>query len=244
MPSVRCLISALTEAGGGDLLLRFASSIQSCCGEGGPLQADVAVCVGSTRRVLAQHPAVLAPSPRVLRALSLRGEQLGRPEVWRPVHRRRAFSLHGERPGQPEVWHPLYGRAAPFPSAAPARCRSGLRKSLDRNRGLFAGWEGVASLGLSLPLSPPPASYLQRGWSGSSLEFLSPFLLRTAGGVFQPVSFSLALPQFKKISLRPALRAFWPVPTLRNASGSSPFRPPLAGGGCGRLGYFSAGSCF
>ena len=30
--------------GGGDLLFRFASSIQSCCGEGGALQADVAVC--------------------------------------------------------------------------------------------------------------------------------------------------------------------------------------------------------
>ena len=37
-----------------------------------------------------------------------------------------------------------------------ARRRSGLRKSLDRNWGLFAGCEGVASLGLSLPLSPPP----------------------------------------------------------------------------------------
>ena len=93
---------------------------------------------------------------------------------------RRAFSLSGPR----------------------AHRRSGLRKSLDRNWGLFAGWEGVASLGLSWPLSPPPASYLQRGWGGSSLEFFSPFVLRTAGGVFQPVSFSLALPQFKKVSLR------------------------------------------
>ena len=102
--------------------------------------------------------------------------------------------------GQPEAWRSFHGRAAPPPSAAPAR-RSGLRKSLDRNRGLFAGWEGVASLGLSLPLPPPPASYLQRGWAGSSLEFFSPFVLRTAGGVFQPVNFSLALPQFKKISL-------------------------------------------
>ena len=51
--------------------------------------------------------------------------------------------------------------------------------------GRFAGWEGVASLGLSFPLSPPPASYLQWGWGGSSLEFLSPFVLRTAGGVFR-----------------------------------------------------------
>ena len=44
MPSLRCLISALAQAGGGDLLFRFASSIQSCCGEGGALQADIAVC--------------------------------------------------------------------------------------------------------------------------------------------------------------------------------------------------------
>ena len=44
MPSLRCLISALTQAGGGDRLFRFASSVESCCGEGGALQADVAVC--------------------------------------------------------------------------------------------------------------------------------------------------------------------------------------------------------
>ena len=104
---------------------------------------------------------------------------------------------------QPEVWRPLHGRAAAFSLRGhSARRRSGLRKSLDRNWGLFAVWEGVASLGLSLPLSPPPASDLQWGWGGSSLEFLSPFVLRTAGCVFRLVSFSLALPQFKKISLR------------------------------------------
>ena len=40
----RCLISALAQAGGGDLLFRFASSVQSCCGEGGALQTDIAVC--------------------------------------------------------------------------------------------------------------------------------------------------------------------------------------------------------
>ena len=59
-----------------------------------------------------------------------------------------------------------------------AHRRSGLRKSLDRNWGLFAGWEGVASLGLNLPLAPPPASYLQRGWGGSPLEFLIPFVFK------------------------------------------------------------------
>ena len=50
LPSLQCLISALTQAGGGDLLFRFASSVQSCCREGGALQADI-VCVDSTHRV-------------------------------------------------------------------------------------------------------------------------------------------------------------------------------------------------
>ena len=44
LPSLRCLISTLTQAGRGGLLFRFASSVQSCCGEGGALQTDIAVC--------------------------------------------------------------------------------------------------------------------------------------------------------------------------------------------------------
>ena len=147
-------------------------------------------------------PGCCVPFPSAASGPGSQGFVCAPPQAWC------AFSLRGVLPGQPEVWRPLYGCAAPFPSAAPARTAGGvsgslwgLRKSLDRNRGLFAGWEGVASLGLSLPLSPPPASFLQRGWGGSSLEFLSPFVLRTAGGVFRPLNFSLALPQFKKISL-------------------------------------------
>ena len=41
--SLRCLISALAQACRGGLLFRFASSVESCCGVGGALQADVAV---------------------------------------------------------------------------------------------------------------------------------------------------------------------------------------------------------
>ena len=107
-----------------------------------------------------------------------------------------------------------------------------LRKSLDRTRGLFAGWEGVASLGLSLPLSPPPASYLQRGRGGSSLEFLSPLVLRTAGGVFGLVNFSSLSHSLKELPPT-ALRAFGPVLTLSNAARSSPFRPYLLVAGAG-----------
>ena len=93
------------------------------------------------------------------------------------------------------------------------------------------------------------ASYLQPGWGGSSLEFLSPFVLRTAGGVFGPVNFSSLSHSLKELPPT-ALRAFWPVPTLRNAAGSSPFRPLLSVrplllvAGAGVWGYFSAGSCF
>ena len=69
---------------------------------------QMSLCVGSTRRVLAKQPAVLAASPRVLRA----------------------FSLCGERLGQPEAWRPLHGRATPFPSAAPARAAGQVSGSL------------------------------------------------------------------------------------------------------------------
>ena len=117
MPSLRCLISALTQAGGGDLLLRFASSIQSCCGEGGMLQAEVAVC-GEHSPCSGQAACSFGGLSQVLCAFSLRGKRFGRPEVCaRSPRVRRAFSLRGERPGQPGVWRPLHGRAAPFPSA-------------------------------------------------------------------------------------------------------------------------------
>ena len=44
MSSLGCLSSTLTQAGRGGLLFRFASSVQSCCGEGSALQTDIAVC--------------------------------------------------------------------------------------------------------------------------------------------------------------------------------------------------------
>ena len=118
MLSLWCLISALTQAGGGDLFFRSASSVQSCCGEGGALQADVAVC-GGTRHVLARQPEVLAASPWV----------------------RCAFSLRGEQPGSQRAWRPLHGRGAPFPSAAPARS-AGLA-----SRSLHIGTGPVCSVG-------------------------------------------------------------------------------------------------
>ena len=148
-----------------------------------------------------------------------------------------------QRLRQPEAWRPLPGCTPPFPSAASARRRSGLRESSDRTRGLFTGWEGVASLGLSLPLAPPPASYLQRGRAGSSLQFLSPFVLRTSGGVIPPDNFSLLSHSFKKAP-SDCSQGLLAGPHPKQCRRLLSVPPPLAGGGCGRLGYFSAGSCF
>ena len=109
-----------------------------------------------------------------------RGEWLRQPEAWAHFPRmRRAFYLCG-------------------PSA---RHRSGLRKSFYRNQGLFAVWEGVASLGLSLPLSPPPASFLQWGWAGLLWSFSVPLFCKQpavcSGGLIFPHS-----PTVEKGSLR------------------------------------------
>ena len=75
----RCLVSALTQAGGGDLLLRFASSVQSCCGEGGALQADLAVC-GEHSPSSGQAARGLALSPRARRTPSLGSQGVFRQE--------------------------------------------------------------------------------------------------------------------------------------------------------------------
>ena len=132
---------------------------------------QMSLCVGSTRRVVARQPAVLAASPWVLRAFSLRGERLRQPEVLAASPRaRRAFSLRGPV-GSQEVF-----RQDPGPV-----CQVG--------GGGFSGAEFAPF--------PPPASYLQRGWGGSPLEFLSPFVLRTAGGGFRPVNFSSLSPSLK-----------------------------------------------
>ena len=162
MPSLRCLISALTQAGGGDLLFRFASSVQSCYGEGGVVQADVAVygehspCSGLAARYFGGvSPGVVSlflpwRAARAVRGLCsvstgaaclfppLRVAQAARGLEHSP-RVRRAFSLRG-----------------------PRMCRrSGLRNSLDRNRwpvcrvggGGFSGAEFA-----TFPSPRPPTS--------------------------------------------------------------------------------------
>ena len=71
----------------------------------------------------------------------------------------------------------------------PSRWRI-LGNSLDRNRWPVCSVGGGGFSGSEFARFPlPSASYLQRGWAGSSLEFLSPFVLRTTGSVFGPVNF-------------------------------------------------------
>ena len=127
-------------------------------------------------------------------------------------------------PGSQQFWRPLPGCGMPFPSTAsgPGSQRFGALSMGTRclfpprpqrappvgSQEVFrqepgpvcqvggGGFSGAEFAPLPSPCLLPPAL-----WGGSSLEFLSPFVLRTVGGVFLPVNFSLALPQFKKISL-------------------------------------------
>ena len=198
---LQCLISALAQAGGGDLLFRFASSVQSCCGEDGALQTDVAVCgehspcsghtgfapyrgvcafpvypaqapscsiwsgpcveCGSSFQVLHKSVDSVAPVFCAFPGLSSSGSQrLGRP-------------LPGC--GAPGGSWPL---AATLPAADVDHPES--QEVFRRNRGLFAVWKGVASLELSLPLSPPPCLLPPAGmgrlflWSFSVPLFCEP----------------------------------------------------------------------
>ena len=101
------------------------------------------------------------------------------------------------------------------------------------------------------------------GFSGAEFApFPSPRLLPPAGtgrlfsGVSQSLCFAnrrrcvparlifLSLSHSLKKLPPTALRAFWPVPTLRNAAGSSPFRPLLLVAGAGVWGTFLLGVAF
>ena len=170
MPSLRCLISALTQAGVGGLLFRFTSSVQSCCGEGEALQTNIAVCgehspcSGHTgfapHRGVCAFPVYTAQAP----GCSIwSGPCVECGSRFRVLHKS-ADSVAPACCVFPATAAQAARGLAPSPQVRPAfslcgpsaHHRSGLRKSLDRSRGLFAGWEGVASLGLSLPLAPPP----------------------------------------------------------------------------------------
>ena len=89
---------------------------------------------------------------------------------------------------------------------------TGLRKSLDRNRGLFAVWERVSSLGLSLPLSPPPCLLPPAGMGQLFSGVSQSLCFANRRGVFRPVNLSSLSHSLKKLPPT-ALRAFWLVLT-------------------------------
>ena len=170
-----------------------------------------------------RQPEAWVHSPRMRCSFSLRGERLRQPEAWAPSPRvRRAFSLRG-----PSTRH-----------------RSGVRKSLDRNQGPVFCVGGGGFSGAEFALFPSPLLPTSSGTiEGSSLEFLSPFVLRTAGSVFQLVNFSLLSHSLKKAP-SDCSQGLWASPYPKQCRPLLSVSSPLAGGGCGRLGYFSAGSCF
>ena len=102
--------------------------------------------------------------------------------------------------------------------------------------------EGVTYLVLSLPLSPPPCllppAGMGRPFSGVS-QFCEPPAVCSGGRLI----FSLAIPQFKRApsDCSQGLRA---GPHPKQCRPLLSISPPLAGGRCERLEYFSAGSCF
>ena len=144
LPSLRCLISALTQAGGGDLLFRFTSSVQSCYGEGGELQTDIAVCGEhspcSGHTGFAPHRGVCAfpVYPAQAPGCSIwSGPCVECGSSFRVLHK----SAHSVAPafcvfrglsgsGSQGLGRPLPGRGAPFPSAAPARAAGRISGSL------------------------------------------------------------------------------------------------------------------
>ena len=184
----------------------------------------------------------------------------GSQQFWRPLPGCCApFPSAASGSGGQKFWRPLHGHAAPFPSAAsgpgsqrlaapppsaaPARAAGRVSGSLQTGPGPVCRVGGGGFSGAEFSPIPPPASFLQRGWGGSSLEFLRPFVLRTAAVCSGRLIFSLALPQFKKAPFH-CSQGLLAGPHPKECRRLLSVPPPLAGGRCGRLGCFSAGSCF
>ena len=121
----------MSKTSGGDLLLRFASSVQYCCGEGGRCR-QTSLCVGSTRRVpdtrglprtgvsvlspsaLLRLPAALYGAGPALSAVPVFGSST---KAWTRL-RLRVLSSPPQRFRQPKACARSPGCNVPFPSAA------------------------------------------------------------------------------------------------------------------------------
>ena len=180
------------------------------------------------------------------RAFSLHGKRLGQPEAWAYSPRmQHTLSLHGERPRQPEAWahFPQIQRAFSLrgPSAHP---RSGLRKSLDRNRGPVCSVGGRGFSGAEFAPFPSPLPPTSSGDGPALLwSFSVPFFCETPAVcsgrlIFPSLSHSL------KQSPSDCSQGLPASPYPKQCRPLLSISPPLAGGGCGCLAYSSAGSCF
>ena len=141
-----------------------AAGRAGCCGQ-------MLLCMGSICRVLARQPEVLAASPRV----------------------RRAFSLRGERPGQPEV-------CAASPRACRAFSLCGLRKSLDRNRGPVCSVGGGGFSGAEFAPFPSPCLLPPAGTGRLSSGVSQPPCFANRRRCVPPVNFSFLSHSLKKPS--------------------------------------------
>ena len=103
----------------------------------------------------------------------------------------------------------------------------------------------MASLRLSLPLSPPPCLLPPAGMGRLALlwSFSVPLFCERPAVCSGWLIFSLAIPQFKRApsDCSQGLRA---GPHPKQCRPLLSVSPLFVGGRCGRLGYFSAGSCF
>ena len=131
-----------------------------------------------------------------------------------------------------------------------------LRKSLVRNWRPVCSVVGDAIFGAKFapfpsPLPPassgagPVRSRLALLWTCSDPLFCERPAMCVGRLIF---SVSFAIPQFTLLSHTSSppisLRALRPSPYSKQCCPFFSLPPPLAGGGCGRLGYFPAGSCF
>ena len=188
-----------------------------------------------------RHPGAWAHSPRVWCAFSLHSEWLRQPEAWaHSPWMRRAFSLRG-----PSARHWSIQRSWPLAATLPAAdVVQNLRNSLDRNWGPVCSVGGGGFSGAEFAPFPSPLPPTSSGdgpallWSFSVPLFCEPLAVCSGWLIF-----SLAIPQFKRAP-SDSSQGLQAGPYPKQCCPLLSVPPLFVGGGCGRLGYFSAGSCF
>ena len=258
--SLPCLISALTQAGGGGLLFRLL--VPSRCGEG---RRCFPVCAaqapgcsiwsvpcparGSSPRVLHKSADSAAPA---FCAFPARAAQAAR-SLMGALSSGVVCLLPSTSPAPVPAGQVCAPCVSLWPSWRMSTIQN-LRKTLVKNWRPVCSVLGDAVLRAEPALFPsplPPA--FGRAGPVSRLapqDLLGPFVLWTAVSVFGRLIFSLpfAVPQFKLVTHKSSLRLpsghSGPVLTLSNAACSSPFRPYLLVADASVWGTFLLGVAF